>query len=172
MLDRGRFWTPAPAVGQARFSAAGVAITAMNGLAQVLVSGKLDFAADPLSLYGAPVGFAGTTTGPAYAVRIARDRALLVSQTAIPLAGGWDAESGIASTPVHDAMLVLDLSGPGLPDLLAKATALPQDDPTPSAAILFAGMPCLAYRFARPETLRLHVERPLAPALAEWLRRA
>ena len=67
---------------------------------------------------------------------------------------------------------MLDLEGPGLGDLISKATTLDVADASPSAALLFAGLPCLAYRRARPEVLRLHVERPLACALAEWMRLA
>jgi hypothetical protein len=73
---------------------------------------------------------------------------------------------------MDDAFIVLDLEGPGLVDLLAKATTLDAADASPSAALLFAGLSCLAYRRARPDVLRLHVERPLGCAVAEWMRLA
>ena len=172
MLDRGRFWTPAPAEGQAQFAARDVAVKVVVGLSQALLSGPQRFGAGRLVGVAAPVGFSGVAAGPRYAVAIARDRSLIVSEGAIALAEGWDGESATAATRMDDAFVVLDLEGPGLTDLLSKATTLDFADASPSAALLFAGLPCLAYRHARAEILRLHVERPQACALAEWLRLA
>lgn len=172
MLDRGRFWTPAPAEGQAQFAARGVAVRVVAGLSQALLSGPQRFGVGRLAAIAAPVGFSGVATGPSYAVAIARDRSLVVSEQAIALAEGWDAESATAVTRVDDAFVVLDLEGPGLTDLVSKATTLDFADASPSAALAFAGLPCLAYRYARSDILRLHVERPLACALAEWMRLA
>ncbi len=170
MLDRGRFWNPAPAEGRAQFAAHRVDVKLVAGLSQALLSGPPRFGVGRLSGIAAPVGFSGVASGPSYAVAIARDRALIVSERAVTLAEGWDAESATAVTRMDDALVVLDLEGPGLADLLSKATTLDVADASPSAALLFAGLPCLAYRRARPDVLRLHVERPLACALAEWMR--
>lgn len=172
MLDRGRFWTPAPAAGQAQFMARDVEIKVVDGLSQALLSGPQRFGAGRLAAIAAPVGFSGLAVGPRYAVAIARDRSLIVSEGAIGLAEGWDDESATAVTHMDDAFVVLDLEGPGLADLLSKATTLDFADASPSAALTFAGLPCLAYRFAHADVLRLHVERPLACTLAEWLRLA
>ena len=98
--------------------------------------------------------------------------ALIFVERAIALADGWDAEGATAVTRMDDAFVVLDLEGPGLTDLLSKATTLDFADASPSAALAFAGLPCLVYRYARSDVLRLHVERPLACALAEWMRLA
>ena len=170
MLDRGRFWTPAPAEGQAQFMARGVKAKVVADLSQALLSGPQRFGAGRFAGIDAPVGYSGLASGPSYAVAIARDRSLIVSEGAIALAEGWDAESATAVTRMDDAFVVLDLEGPGLADLLSKATTLDFADASPSAALTFAGLPCLAYRYARSDVLRLHVERPLACALAEWMR--
>jgi hypothetical protein len=172
MLDRGRFWTPAPAEGQAQFAARGVDVKVVTDLSQALLSGPQRFGAGRLAGIDAPVGYSGLASGPSYAVAIARDRSLIVSKRAISLAPGWDAETATAVTRMDDAFVVLDLEGPGLADLLSKATTLDFADASPSAALAFAGLPCLAYRYARSDILRLHVERPLACALAEWMRLA
>ena len=172
MLDRGRFWTPAPAEGQAKFSARGVEVKVVAGLSQALLSGPQRFGAGRLARIAAPVGFSGVAAGPIYAVAIARDRSLIVSEGEIGLAEGWDGESATAVTRMDDAYVVLDLAGPGLADLVGKATTLDLADASPSAALLFAGFSCLAYRYERADILRLHVERPLASALAEWMRLA
>jgi hypothetical protein len=172
MLDRGRFWTPAPADGQAQFAARGVEVEVVGGLSQALLSGPQRFGAGRLAGIATPVGFSGVACGPRYSVAIARDRSLIVSEGAIAPAEGWDAETATAVTRMDDAFVVLDLEGPGLPDLLSKATTLDFADASPSAALPFAGLPCLAYRYARSDVLRLHVDRPLACALAEWMRLA
>jgi hypothetical protein len=172
MLDRGRFWTAAPAEGQAQFVARDVAVKVVGGLSQALLSGPQHFGAGRLAGFAAPVGFSGVAVGPRYAVAIARDRSLIVSEGAIGLAEGWDGESATAVTRMDDAFVVLDLEGSGLADLISKATTLDFADASPSAALAFAGLPCLAYRFARSDVLRLHVERPLSAALAAWMRLA
>ena len=119
----------------------------------------------------APVGFSGVAHGPTYAVAVTRDRLLVVSESPIAAAEGWDASTATALTPMDDAWLILDLEGPGLANLVAKATSLDFADASPSASLLFAGLACIAYRYERPSRLRLHVERPLAAAFAEWARR-
>ena len=172
MLDRGRFWTPAPAAGQAQFTARDVAVKVVGGLSQALLSGPQRFCAGRLAGIAAPIGFSGVAVGPRYAVAIARDRSLIVSESAIALAEGWDGESATAVTRMDDAYVVLDLEGPGLAGLISKATTLDLADASPSAALTFAGLPCLAYHYRRSDVLRLHVERPQACALAEWMRLA
>ena len=167
MLDRGLFWTP----DAERFSAREVAISPVSGLCQTLVSGVRPLAA-PACAGLAPVGFSGIVRGPTYAVAVARDRLLVVSESPIVAAEGWDASTATALTTMDDAWLILDLEGPGLADLVAKATSLDFADASPSASLLFAGLACLAYRYERPSRLRLHVERPLAAAFAEWAARA
>jgi sarcosine oxidase gamma subunit len=172
MLDRGRFWSAAPAVGQAHFAARDVEVKVVAGLSQALLSGPQRFGAGRFAGIAAPVGFSGVASGPRYAVAIARDRSLVVCENGAAPAEGWDAESSTAVTCMDDALVALELEGPGLAALLSKATTLDFADSSPSAALLLAGLPCFAYRYARPEVLRLHVERPLASALAEWMRLA
>jgi sarcosine oxidase gamma subunit len=167
MLDRGLFWTPAAA---GAFSARDVAISVVSGLRQTLVSGVRPLAA-PFCAGLAPVGFSGIARGPTYAVALARDRLLVVSENPIEAAEGFDAATATALTHVDDAWVILDLEGPELADLIAKATSLDFTDASPSASLIFAGLTCIAYRYERPSRLRLHIERPLAAAFAEWARR-
>ena len=174
MLDRGRFWTPAPAEGQAQFAARGVDVKVVAGL----VAGAAERPAALRRRARSPEsarrsGSPASPPGRATPSPIARDRSLVVSKRRNLAA----AEVGTprprrAVTRMDDAFVVLDLEGPGLADLSSKATTLDFADASPSAALLFAGLPCLAYRCARPDVLRLHVERPLACALAEWMRLA
>ena len=169
MHDRGLFWTPA---SFECFSAPDVAISLARGLRQTLVSGVHPLAAPLCKNLAPPVGFSAIASGPTYAVAVARDRLLVVSENPIEAREGWDAATATALTHVDDAWLVLDLEGPGLEDLIAKATSQTFADASPSASLLFAGLPCVAYRYELASRLRLHIERPLAAAFAEWAARA
>ena len=172
MHDRGRFWTPAPAPGREQFTARGVTIERVSALSQFLLSGPQRFATGCLAAIPSPVGFSGVASGATYAVAVARDRALIVSAKPLSLREGWDAGASTAVTVMDDAFLVLDLHGPGLVDVLSKATTLVGSDASPSASVTFAGFPTVAYRYQRADVLRVHVERPLAAGLREWLRTA
>jgi hypothetical protein len=172
MHDRGLFWAPAPARAQAQFLARDVTIRIVSGLSQNLLSGPRPPGGGKLSGLKAPIGFSGVALGPTYAVAIAADRSLIVSQGQPPFSEGWDATSATAVTNMDDAFLVMDIEGPGLNDLVSKATTLDVSDASPSASLFFAGFACLAYRYERLDVLRLHIEWPLAAALGEWLRLA
>jgi hypothetical protein len=169
MHDRGQFWTPAPAPGKGQFSARGAVVQVVLGLSQNLLSGPQHLAALERLRLPAPVGFSGVASGPTYAVAIAGDRSLIVSQGEAPFREGWEATSATAATIMDDAFLVLDIQGPGLTDLVSKAATLDVSDASSSASLLFAGFPCLAYRYERPDVLRLHIEPPLASAFGAWL---
>lgn len=172
MLDRGSFWTPAAEpVGE--FVTPGLRVTGVSGLHQLLLSG------DPGTVGGAlgtsfrsRVGFNDIAVGETYGAAVARDRTLIVSERSLGVAEGWTAVPGVAANVMDDAWLILDFEGDGLDDLVGMATTIHRGDPTPSSALLFASIPCIAYRRGSPTILRLHVERPLAPFLLEWVRSA
>ena len=143
----------------------GLAVEPVVGLQQTLMSGNLAAALGAL----ATVGFWEIAPGPRYAVRVARDRALLVSPPPSPslVSTGWRAE-GWAASDASDAYGVLKLAGAGLRALVAEATAADPDLRSPSAAILFAGVAALLYRVAEDDA-RLHVETGLLPYVWRWL---
>ena len=102
--------------------------------------------------------------GP-YGLRLARDRLLVIG--ALPdLPQGWHGE-GFALSDLSAGLTVVELRGPGLADLFAKATTANPENPGPSAAITFAGVPVVLDRAG--DALRLHVERGLLAYLWSWL---
>lgn len=172
MLDRGSFWTPAPEP-DAGFATPSLRVDIVPGLHQLLVSGA------PAAVGGllgktvpSPVGFNDVALGDTYGAALARDRMLIVSDHPLAIAEGWDAALGVAATVLDDAWTVLDLQGEHLDDLVSMATTIDRGEPTASSALLFASTACVAYRHKTPATLRVHVERPLAPFLLDWIRRA
>ncbi len=147
----------------------GLSVTWAGGLSQTLISGDLDAARKALGAAASEVGLCGIA-GPEALVRLARDRAVLVSETGEPdLPLGWHPH-GFAVTTMSDAWAVFDIAGPRAAHLVAQGAAidLTKADASPSAALLFAGCWAILYRRFE-DAARLHVERPLAPYLTNWI---
>ena len=165
MADLGECWPKEPDWSAAPH-AWGLEIRRVSDVFQTLVSGNLEAwsAGSRIGLDVAPA------PGRDYAVRVARDRVLMV--TAQPMASrpGWNA-SGHAATDLSGGYLLLEISGARLPELLSRATTLPGLDASPSAAIRFAGLDAIAY-FVAQGVLRLHVDRSLSGYLWSWLEAA
>jgi heterotetrameric sarcosine oxidase gamma subunit len=116
---------------------------------------------------GAPlVGLGGETGDGAHALRIARDRALLVAAAPLAAPDGWRAD-GWAASAADDGWMAVEIAGPGAADVIAQGTAADLALGSPSAMTLFAGRPMLLAR--RGDAFRLHVEAPFREYLWEWL---
>jgi heterotetrameric sarcosine oxidase gamma subunit len=128
----------------------GVAVRIADAGAQFLVSGA-DMA--PNTIEGAAP----------YALWLAPGRRLVVGAAA--------PEAGFVSD-VSDGFVVIDISGPRADEVLAMASPLDPAALAPGrcAQSLFAGVKVVLYR--HKDALRLHVERPLAAWLLDWLRQA
>jgi len=161
-------WTPLPAGwAEAAIRRDGFYARRVLGLGQMLVSGDLNAASAALGASAPSLGLWQVAETPPALVRIARDRALLVSERPLAVEDGWH-EQGFALSSADDAWAVLEIQGEALPDLMAEGAAGNLAGKSPSAATLFAGVPCLLYR-AAPSTARLHVEAPLLPYVWRWL---
>ena len=88
------------------------------------------------------------------------------------LAVGNAAPDGEFVSDVSDGFVVIDISGPRTDEMLAMASPLDPALLVPGrcAQTLFAGVKIVLYRHAA--ALRMHVERPLAAWLLDWLRQA
>lgn len=166
MRDRGTFWTPAPDPASDRIERDGLSASFVSGLHQVLISGDLKKAVAAIALSAQEVGLWGMAERMPISLRIARDRALLVSTEPLGATPGW--RDGYVATPCGDGYAVIELSGPAVADLVAEATSADLAAGSRSAAILFAGVAALLYR-TTPETARLHVESPLVGYVWRWL---
>ncbi len=164
--DRGQFWTPAPDWGTAILESPGWRARRVGGLVQTLVSGDLDAARDMLAPGGGEVGLWGIAGDGAAVVRIGRDRALVVSGSPPVVAAGW--HGGFAASPCDDLYAVLEIAGAGLAEVIAEGTSADLAAGSRSAAVLFAGVPCLLYRTGE-QAARLHVESPFAAYIWTWL---
>lgn len=161
-------WRPARRAEGALIETPRLTARALSGRGHTLVSGDLEAAVGALAP-GAPILrlYALAPEGP-HALRIARDRALLVTQAPLGAADGW--REGWCATPVDDGWAAVDVGGPDAALALAQGTSADLAAHSPSTAVLFAGLRCL---IARTQTgFRLHVETPWVEALLTWLDRA
>ena len=105
---------------------------ALSGRGSAMISGDLDAAIAALAP-GAPIlGLYAPAPEGAHALRIARDRALLVTPAPLGAAEGW--REGWCATSVDDAWAAVDVAGPDAPLALAQGTSADLAGGSPSAA--------------------------------------
>ena len=143
----------------------GVRVRAHAGLGRTLISGDLEAAVATLAPGAPMLGlFALAPDGP-HALRIARDRALLVTPEPLRAADGW--RDGWCATSIDDGWAAVEVAGDDAPFTLMQGTSADPAAGSPSAAVLFAGLRCLLVR--TEAGFRLHLERPWLEALLAWL---
>jgi heterotetrameric sarcosine oxidase gamma subunit len=167
MLDRGLFWSPVPDWSRATIRHDELSIDTVAPQVAWLVSGNL---ATFLDRRGVRFGDAGDR----YALRLAPDRLLFVSVDGAATDGatfGWS-EDGCAITDVSDGYVLLDITGPAALELMRLGALhdFEAKSDTASASILFAGQGVILAPTS--QGWRLHVERPNAAAIWQWLQRA
>lgn len=165
-FDRAGFWPAPRAPGSFALQTDGLRVRELPEIPQALVSGDLDgfLAAEGLA---PAVGLLGAATGTRYAVRLARQRLLAVGWE--PDAAGWDPR-GWGVTPMGAALAILAIEGPRWPEFFARATPIDPAAASPSAAFLMGdGLSAILTRHDGPDSLRLHVSRPLLPGVQDWL---
>ncbi len=166
MPDRGKFWPAVPDWSAASIRRPNLEIAVARAQSIWLISGDLaKFLAQHHG--GAALGPRDTIAGGIYALRRAPARLLSVGSTQV--ASGWS--DGVATTDVSDGYLLVDVTGPSAPDVMAMGAeydfAAKPALATESATMLFAGLKLSVARIAGG--WRLHVERPWAAALWHWL---
>jgi heterotetrameric sarcosine oxidase gamma subunit len=167
MLDRGLFWSPVPDWSRATIRHEEPSISALAPQAAWLVSGNI---AAFLDRRGVRLDDAGER----YALRLAPDRLLFVSMDGAAtdvVTFGWS-EDGCAVTDVSDGYVLLDITGSAALELMRLGALhdFEVKSDTASAAMLFAGQRVILARIQ--QGWRLHVERPNAAAIWQWLQRA
>ncbi|HET6160260.1 MAG TPA: hypothetical protein VFE34_18085 [Dongiaceae bacterium] len=175
MPDRGLFWSPVPDWSRAEIQQPGLGITALSPRTAWLVSGNFSaFLAKRGGL--ACVGPRETCERDAYSLRLTPDRLLFVAQDAVsthPETFGWS-DDGVAITDVSDGLMLFDVTGPAAPALMQLGANYEFEanpaGPEESASTLFAGLHASIVRIL--PGWRLHVERPYATAMWQWLQHA
>lgn len=160
MLDRSAFWAEMPDT----MAGPGLGVQVLPPLPQLMVSGDLNrfLAAHDLPPAG---GLLAQTTGNRFALRLARNRMLVVGVNLEPKAAGW--ADGCATTPMTGGLAVVQITGPDAMALFARGTAVDPACASPSAALTFAGIAVIAY--CHDGALRLHLDPALLPYLMSWI---
>lgn len=160
MLDRSAFWSEAPA----NLTGPGLTVSVLPPVPQMMVSGDLP---GFLARHALPpaVGLLANVTGDRFALRLARNRMLVVGLDLPPEAMGW--VDGCALSPMTGALAVVEITGPDAMALYARGTAVDASTASPSAALVFAGVSVIACR--HDDALRLHLDRGLVPYLMAWI---
>jgi sarcosine oxidase gamma subunit len=169
MRDLAEKWSVAPDWQGAVITTPGLAVRAISGLNQLLVSGDLDAWARVSGVDGTGVGAFGAAQGDRYAARLARDRLLVASDSPLAIATGWHAD-GYAVTAISAGLQVFEVEGTALDAFIARGTTLDPAKPSTSAALSFAGISAIVYR--HEDRLRIHADRGLAAYLWTWMETA
>lgn len=166
MIDARQEWAPLPDWTSATATSGTLAVRTVQSPHQTVVSGNVEAALAAAGVEEARVGLWDIAGKFSYAVSVARDKSVIVSDAPIAIGEGWSAD-GWAAIQADDATLIIELEGNGLDDLLAElsVTVIPR---SASAAVIFAGIRLLVYRVAET-TARIHVAAGFAPFLWEWL---
>ncbi|WP_397544340.1 hypothetical protein [Roseovarius salis] len=153
---RERDWTnPAPEAGDS-IEGPGVAVRCLAPARAAVISGNLDAAISTLAPGAAMIGLLDTLPGSGhYALRIARDRALLCTPEPLGTAPGW--HGNFALSPADDLYVPIQIEGDD--DATLLCSCMSAQGGSPSAMTLFADKPCLVAR-AHGTAVRVWVPRP------------
>ena len=169
MHDRGQFWSPLPDWTSAVLSTPTVSARPVATGAAWQLSGECGGVLTRLGV-GAVRGPRDRCADARYALRLSPDSVLLVAAGTIEIEPGWH-DAGYAATDLGDALVIVDLEGPGVAEVMAAGSEYSFADvtvrPHESARLQFAGHTIAVSR--RPAGWRLHVPRPWAAALWRWL---
>ena len=165
--DTAQLWSPYPDWTHAVIEKDGWLARPILGFHQLTVNGNVGAARAALAPEAKEVGLWGVAEGDPYLVRLAHDRALLVSQHPVQTVGTWQAAGWVASGS-NDATLLFGLSGAAVGLVVSEATSANLSSGSPSASVLFAGVTVALYR-SSDDCACVHVATDLAPYLWRWL---
>ncbi|MEH3118200.1 MAG: hypothetical protein PGN25_11595 [Methylorubrum populi] len=168
MRELVRSWSAIPDLSEAEIERDGLRIRSCAGLEQWMVSGNDAAACRAAGVTTPAAGALGVVRGAPYAVRVGRDRILLVGQPAMPVEAGWSADGYLASN-MSAGLHVFDMQGDRVEDIVRRACVIDPRAPGPCAAVTFAGVTAVLYGLEQPGRLRLHVDRGLAAYVWTWL---
>jgi len=166
-MDMAQKWMPVPLWDEVAESTAGLAMRTLSLPAVHVVTGKLHMAERQMGLPRDLIGWPEVAQGERYAVRLGRDKALVVGMP--ELTAGWHAQ-GFGVSPSESAGVVFEIKGPLMPRWLALGSEFGLSRASRAATRQFGAFGTVMYRHGDPMTLRVHVSRPLATAFLTWLR--
>ena len=160
-------WTPAPDWTAAEIIRADWSAKPILGLSMALVAGNIAAAISALAPNMSELGLWQVASASDHVIRIARDKALIVTSAPIPFETGWNA-AGFSVTDASSAYGVIEIFGQALSDIIAEATAADIHAGSRSASLLFAGIACLVVR-TTSDIARVYIEAGHMTYLWRWL---
>ncbi len=160
-------WTPVPDWRTVSLMRDGWSLKPVPGLGRTIVIGRIAEAIASIAPDCPMLGLWEIAQTPAFAIRMSRDKAMIVSPEPLGLTPGWNA-GGWAVTPADSGYLAFELAGDELDAIIREATTTDVWAGSRSAAIVFAGVACLMVRTA-PKTALLHVETGRDAYIWRWL---
>lgn len=164
MRDFAEKWTPVPDWETQKIEIPGFSVSRVFGLHQTLISG----AVDKVPVKKKPMGWGPIVKGNNYTIQISRDRILLVSDKPTKQSFGWQAK-GYATSCADDLYAVFEICGEECSQLFARASTLPWNGESKSAAMQFSKLNALVYRHEEANKLRVHIDSTSATAFWTWL---
>ena len=152
MRNDSQKWTPAQGWARPPVQVGPRTLSCLRPLRQTLISGPVPAALD---LAGLPVatGWPEPATGACYAVRLRRDRILVVGGAALP--EGWTER--LAISDMSSGYAVLELTGADLLPVLQRGTEISWQGVSASAARAFFGYAAVIYPHTDRARCRIHV---------------
>lgn len=164
-----RVWTDHPLAIGGEITGDGVTIRRDPVGALTLISGDLAEGLGHLAPGAALVGLGNVSAATDIALRIARDRALLVTEApVVSEIGQW--KHGCAVNRADGLYACLSITGPRAIDIVTQGTSVDVNTASPSAAVSFAG--CTALLTGHEAGWRIWVEAPMLTYLSGWLKGA
>jgi len=152
MRDDRHKWAPALGRKYPPINNPHLSISVVNTGRQTLISGPYKKCLEAGKLTQA-AGWPKIVTAQHYALRLRRDRILLVNGPA--LSDGWQEDAGICVSDMSSAYITIEISGECALELLNRGTDLSIDAASASVARNFRGYEVLIYRWQSPTQFRL-----------------
>ncbi len=153
MRDDSARWDPAAGLDREAFQTPAVTLKILRPNRQTLISGPYPAALQCANVETA-TGWPEAALGDHYAVRLRRDRILVINGDA--LSDGWHAAKGVAVSDMTGGYAMLALGGPKAFDLLRRGTEITPDAASKSVLRGFHGYPVMLYSHGAGQ-FRLHI---------------
>ncbi len=172
MRDDANRWTPALGPEQHPVQTGALRLEVYRPHRLTLISGPVvsgphgtSPGALALAGFSEAIGWPDPASGESHALRVRRDRILVVNGPA--LAEGWHADSGLAVSEMTDGYLACTLTGSGAGsgaglealDVLRRGTDIDPAHPSRSVVRTFSGYAVMIHAMAEADSYRLYVAR-------------
>ncbi|MCP4070967.1 MAG: hypothetical protein GY742_04400 [Hyphomicrobiales bacterium] len=155
MRDDSTRWAAASGYDRPDININGLQISVIRPWRQTLISGPISKSLE-LGYQKRAVGWPEIAKGKNYAIRMRRDRIMLINGPAIE--DGWHKDKGLAVSDMSDACAVIQLEGVLADSVLKRGTELDIGIPSGSVVRVFHGFETFIYRWQSKDIFRLHIQ--------------